>query len=327
MAPSPSANVPKPKVRSVRGRAVPVCSHGECMNTCVWDYPACWTHMTSDEREDVKTRLGGLLRSGQSMKGLVLTGADLSGFDFTGANLSDAFLNETVLRGCKFIDTDLERAFLGWADLQGADLSRAELNGTVFTRAKLRDVKLLAYSISFGREPINLNMGSFGPDGLGSRPRINEKEPFTAEATYRALKRHFVAGGEYDSASWAAYSERAMQRKNLWRNKSFGRWAASVLFGLTCGYGEKPMRVFLAGLVAIAAYGGLYYGLGLTSPTTPRLVDVLPFSAAVLSGLTLPAPSLAAGTLAAIVATSESYLGLFLFGMLVFTLTKRYVAR
>lgn len=317
--------------RLVRGRLLPVCSHGECQSTTVWDFKTCWEHLTSAEQQTLKERLSAALRSGDDLTEIILTGAELAGFDFTGANLKGAFLDAANLQGAKLVDTDLHRAFLQNANLVGANLTRAELNGAVFTGAHLQNVDLAAYSISFGRTPINLTMESFGRDGFLRRPHINESEPRFAEPTYRALKANFTAIGDYDSASWASFSERLMQRRLLWREKRFFRWVASWFFGALSGYGERPLRTFLASIFIVLGYAVLYWGrdLLMLANASDHLskFDAMCFSIATFAGLSLsdvittPIPS------ARLAASTEAFAGMFVFGLFIFTLTKRYVAR
>ena len=319
----------KPRSVTLRGRELSVCSYGDCMSNCVWDTQSCWEHMTTSEHADIRHRLVDCLRSGQQLRKIVLTGCDLSGFDFAGADMEGAILNGADLRRCVFTEANLRRVFFGGADLRNADLTRAELDGAVFSGARLENVKLLAYSISFGRKPINISMTSFGRDRRPGRPQIDERNPHSAEATYRALKRHFVEEGLYDSASWAAYCERLLQRKNLWRRRRYLRWVGSLLFGLVSGYGESPHRVVTAAALLILFYAALYSPLtwSTVSSTLHNMAAPLVVSAATFTGLTVRSVQQPSGVASELLMTSEAFLGLFMMGLFVFTLTKRYVAR
>jgi hypothetical protein len=152
----------KPTSVEKRGREVLTCSHGDCWDHRIWDFPTCWKHLTEVEQKQLRERLAVLLRQKVSLKNIILTGADLHGFDFTGASLASAFLDHCDLHKTNFVDANLTNAYLGWANLQDADMSRAELHGAVFTNANLRGVQLLAYSLSDGRHPVNIVRHLFG---------------------------------------------------------------------------------------------------------------------------------------------------------------------
>lgn len=318
----------KPQKIQVRDRVLDVCSHGECRSHRIWDYQTCWIHLTEAERKDLRERLYSSLRSSGNLSKIVLTGADLKNFDFTQANLSQAFLNGCNLQSCKFIDANLNKAFLGGANLVDADLTRVRMQGTVLTGASLEGIRLLAYSIRM--KPVNLCMENFGKNSLLSRPHLNEQEPYFAEASYRSLKAYFSADGEYDSASWAAYCERLMQRKVFWERKYYFQWLISFLFSVTCGYGEKPLRSFFASVVIVILYALLYKVFGLIILTTGagiKFIDAMSFSFATFCGFSLPDLVPQGNSMARLLTTTEAFLGIFALGLFIFTLTKRYVAR
>jgi hypothetical protein len=321
----------KPEQTKIRDRVLAVCSHGECEASRIWDLETCWEHLTDTERQGVRERLANVLRSGDDLRRLVLTGADLHGFDFTGADLSEAFFNGCNLSNCKFTDANLHRAFLAKANLKNCSLERANLHGTVFTAANLENVNLLAFSIKFGRVPINLTMNNFGKRGIRRRPHISELDPHTSEATYRALKTYFSNSGEYDSASWASYCERLMQRKNLWLKKDYFGWIASYIFGAISGYGEKPLRAFIASIAVVVLYALIYQIFGFVIQVGVGGVvtwwNVLAFSFATFCGISFPDLAPQANSLARVVVSTEAFWGIFALGLFIFTLTKRYVAR
>ena len=243
----------------VRGRDLPVCDHAGCEEHRIWDFATCAEHLSNQERQNLKNRVLTELRAGGNLKGVVLTGADLRGIDFSKADLSGAFLDRCNLSACRFVDTNLRKAYLGWARLDQADLSRAEIHAAVFSGANLNGVTLLAYSLSNGRHPINLSADTFAHSRRFRRPALNEAEPQFTEHAYRALKAYFVEEGDYDGASWASYCERRMQRKCLWRDKRYLAWLASLTFGLSAGYGEQPRRVLLTAAAVVGFYALLYH--------------------------------------------------------------------
>jgi hypothetical protein len=237
-----------------RGRLLDVCTHGDCEDHRIHDLQTCWQHATPQERVDLQDRISTMVRAKTPLRGIVLTGANLASFDFSGVDLSSALLDRCNLSKCNFTEANLRDTYLGWSSMERCDLKRAELAGTVFTCARLWNCNLLAYSISFGRTPINLGSSSFSPRKPLGRPKIYESYPPTARATYQALKRYFNAEGDYESASWASYCESRMRRKKLWMEKRRVRSLLNGLFGLVCGYGEKPVRVLLCDAVKASGF-------------------------------------------------------------------------
>ncbi|MGA2358613.1 MAG: pentapeptide repeat-containing protein [Terriglobales bacterium] len=318
----------KPPTVTVRGRELPVCSHGECEEARIWDYATCWEHLKDAERENIRERPSDALRQKESLSGIILTGADLSGFDFTAADLSGAHLDKCRLRTSKFVEANLRRAYLGWSNLDNTDLSRAELDRCVFTNCSLENVRLLAYSISFGREPINLEATLFGAAKLFRRPHIDESHPWSAEATYRALKSYFIREADYESASWASYCEKTMQRKVLWQGDK-RHWLVSAFLAISCGYGEKPLRVIATAGWVVIIFGVLFVLLHCATLGGSFLgwQQGLYFSFATLSGVSFPDILPAASPWIRLLIASERAVGILLLGLFVFTLTKRFVAR
>lgn len=319
----------KPPTITTRGRELEVCTHGDCLHHRFWDYATCWKHLKDAERIHARERLSDMLRRRRSLAGLVLTGGNFSGMDFSGADLRDVFLDECNLDGSLFVEANLGDAYLGWSYLENADLRRAELHGCVFTNCNLKNVRLYAYSLSFGREPVNLYSHLFGDTGLIGRPHINESEPEMAQATYRALKRYFVEQADYDSVSWASYCEKVMQRKGLWKRETAFRWLVSALFAFSCGYGEKPSRVVFSAASTAALFAILFRSLRCVTLNGSPLsaLQSLYFSFATLSGYSFPDMVPNASSWTRFIVAGEAFSGILLLGLFVFTLTQRFVAR
>lgn len=321
----------KPESITKRGKEIPVCQHGDCEAHCIWDYSTCWDHLTKKETAEVRERISIILRDKKDLSGLVLTGADLKKFDFSGADMSDTFIDQCDFSKALFVETNLTHAYLGWSNLEGADLSRAELDSAVFTHAILYNVKLLAYSISFGRIPLNITKDSFNCEKKFTRSRINESDPYTTEATYQALKTHFINNGDYDSASWAAYSERLMQRNNYYKSKKYLKWSGSFLFGAISGYGEKPIKVIYFVLSVLIIYSLAYFLSGtlicLPDKSCPSFAQVIYFSTTTFCTMTVPGFEIKQTVFGLFLVSSEAFLGLISLSLFIFTLTRRFVAR
>lgn len=315
----------------LRGRKIPACKKKNCENHCIWDYQTCWNHLTLTNKNKLQKRIAKILREEKDLSKLVLSGANFSGVDFSGANLSNSFLNKCDLSNCKFIDTNLESSFISLSNLKNADLSRANIHNAVFSLSNLYNVKLLAYSISFGRVPINLTKDSFSSSKLFDKYKIDETEPYYSEATYRALKTYFSNKGEYDSESWAAYRERLMQRKRYWQKKKYWNWISSLLFGSINGYGEKPLRVLWLVIFIVSLYSYLYYALNvlliIPENSNASLQQSIFFSATTFCTMSVPGLAISQTFIGMFLVASEAFFGVSVLSLLIFTLTRRYIAR
>jgi hypothetical protein len=331
---SVEATVAKQSKRQViekRRRLLDVCTHGDCEDHRVHDLATCWKHATAQEKADLQNRVSSMLRAKTPLRGIVLTGANFAGFDFSGADLQEAFLDKCNLIRCDFTEANLRRAYLGWSILENANLTRAELDAAVFSLARLPGSKLLAYSISFGRTPINLAARSFAPRKGFGRAKIDESNPALSGATYQALKRYFVSEGDYESASWASYCESVMRRRRLWTEKRRIRSFFNGVFGFICGYGEKPVRVLLCDAAIIFCYAAAYRTLNIipnfaAGGATSWLRGIY-FSAATFSAYSFADVIPKGGDWMRLLVSSESVAGVLLLGLFLFTLTKRYVMR
>lgn len=320
----------KPDKIEKRNRQLPTCAHGDCAEHCVWDSKVCWKHLSPTEQTALQDRVRNALRNGDVLRAIVLSGVNLRGFDFSRVDFSHAFLDDCDLRECKFVEAKLVDTYLGWSDLRDSDLTRANLKGAVFSGANLENVKLLGYSLVNGSNPINLEAASFGKHGLLKRPKINEESPDSAEVAYRRLKAYFSEKGDYDSASWASYSERRMGRQVLWSKSRYAGWISSIFFALTTGYGEKPLRVILFASAVIIVYAFAYSFFGLITPLSSGwsyLANAVYFSTATFCTFSALLLSIADSWLAKALVSSEAFLGVFTMGLFIFTLTRRFVAR
>jgi len=322
----------KPEKVNKRNRTLDSCKHGDCEDHIIWDYEACWEHLTETEQKNLKERLKQLLRKQKDLKGIVLTGADLTGFDFRDVDLSYAFMDKTKCKKADFSEANLEATYFGWADLTEATFARTNLGGTVFSIARLHNAYITATSISHGRKPINLKHNSFRKYWIYGSAKVNETvNKGAAKATYQALKSLFTANGDYDSASWAAFKEKVLERKTFWEDKRYIKWFNSFIFGAFCGYGEKPFRVILFSIFLIMIYSAAYFNLDLLTDKSDTYIsnwwDSIYFSlctfCTVSYGDIIPNSNLTSRMISA----SESFVGLFTTGLFIFTLSRRFVAR
>ena len=271
-----------------------------------------------------------------NLKGANLAHANLRGANFSDTNLSDADLIGSNLSECDFIGADcvntcfmmaqlpkarfwhanLTNADLAEANLECADFLNAILTGTNLYHANLRDVKFLT------RENFKDESG---------RERINEKGHKTARESYASLKQHFIATARYNDVSWASYNENRMELKRLWKEKRIGLIPFLVM-GLLCGWGERPLRATVSTLMIITCYAIVFFIFKSITPTytpgyNPSFFDYFYYSIITFTtvgyGDFLPKPDIACKLLAG----SEAFIGIFMMGIFVFSLGRRYASR
>lgn len=253
-----------------------------------------------------------------NLEGADLVGTNLSDCDMTHCNLRHADMTKAVMRQARFWNSDMTGANLSESDLEGADM----------WNAKLYDVKL--WHASFGSAK-SISQTSFYATGRFSKARISEAGELSAEESYRSLKQYFSACGKYNDASWASYREKTMERISLLKRRS-PEYLPSLLMSLLCGYGEKPSRIVFSALGCILLFAALYSFLGsIVSSSDPayRLnwFDYLYYSTITYTTVGYGDFIPKANCLFRLLAASEAFIGVFLAGLFVFTLARKYSAR
>ncbi|MCM8761571.1 MAG: pentapeptide repeat-containing protein [Candidatus Omnitrophica bacterium] len=317
----------------------------------------CWDHMP--QKDSYATSLTNAASSGQdlsdcNLRKAVLKGArferasfrkanfaqadlssshffdcNLEGADFVGANISGCDMAHCNLRGSDLTKACLTGARFWNSDLSGANLTEADLSGSDLWNARLFNVKLW-HTILAGAKSITKMSFSSGARFFDN-PRINESGAPAAEESYRDLKQYFITCGMYNDASWASFKEKSMERIIL---KKKGDWIyiPSLVMNILCGYGEKPYRIVTSAITAITLYAILYHSFNSIERTSNpsyilRWYDYLYYSTITFTtvgyGDFVPRQ---AGFFKMLSAT-EAFCGVFLTGLFIFTLARKYSAR
>jgi hypothetical protein len=101
---------------------------------------------------------------------------------------------------------------------------------------------------------------------------------------------------------------------------------------LLCGYGEKPYRIIISAFGAICLFAALYAALGsVQNASSPDYLmkwsDYLYYSTITFTtvgyGDFIPKP----GTLYRLLAATEAFMGIYVMGLFIFTLSRKYSGR
>ncbi|OGW91010.1 MAG: hypothetical protein A3D28_01945 [Omnitrophica bacterium RIFCSPHIGHO2_02_FULL_63_14] len=276
------------------------------------------------ENVDLSQRdLSGSAFSQTRLNGCSFVGSVLAGCDFTAARVSNCDFVGADAPRASFAHATISLVSFSHADLTGALLADAHLGETDFTGALLAGATLWNADLTGAK---HIKKRSFGQAAAG----VSEKDALPACETYRSLKHYFYGAGLYEDAGWAAYRERRMERLH-YRRTGNPLYLPSLLMDILSGYTEKPNRVILSSLGAIILYGLLYYALqvpqAVASPGgSVSVVDSVYFSFITFTtvgfGDFVPQPVAAFRLLV----VTEAFMGPFMIGLYLFTLTRRYAA-
>ena len=101
---------------------------------------------------------------------------------------------------------------------------------------------------------------------------------------------------------------------------------------IACGYGEKPHRIVISALVAIFGFAAIFWALkGVESSVNPTAAltwsDYLYHSAVTFTTVGYGDIIPKASSYLRLMAATEAFLGVFLTGLFIFTLARKYSAR
>jgi len=278
-----------------------------------------------------------------------LTWASLNDVQLQGANLAFAKLHSTVFEG-----TQLQGANLSYTESQGAFYYDANLFDVILSNIKLsgdvvegegsektavfkeaedltkesfrRNIERKASPTANNYERLRGYLLKYS-NRLPRYCRLSEKDLTGAEDGYRRLKQYFTSHGQSNDASWAAFKELKMQRKQ-------GKGVSKIpmfLMEWLCGYGEMPWRVMAWAVGVIFLFACFYGQFHMLHPTqigtheTLGLRDCLYSSIVTFTtlgfGEITPRPEFRLWV------SIEALLGAMLMSLFVVTITRRYGAR
>jgi len=333
------------------------CDHPGCKNLSISDAIQCWGHL--HDKESYKAKLmesvnNGLDLSDYNLQKVDLREAHLEKANFTRANLSqtdmsEAHLFDAKLEGADLIGASLRNADLTHCDLRGADLTKASLNDSRLWSANMTGANLTECEMSGAdlwnaklfnvkvwhtvfKDAKSITKRSFSKNSqLYDTAKINESGILSAEESYRDLKGYFLSNGMYNDASWAAFNEKTMERK-IFKKKKDLNYIPSLVMNILCGYGEKPYRIILSAFGAIMAFALLYAMLQSVQCSSSkdyvlRWSDYIYYSTITFTtvgyGDFIPRPN----GFFRLLSASEAFCGIYLTGIFIFTLARKYSAR
>ncbi len=245
--------------------------------------------------------------------------------DFREADLRGADLRDAVLRGTNF----------DGADLRGASLQNVDLTGCAINGIRLSDAKL---------DRTRLSRAQLG-DAIGEE-LAGEYE--LARRGYLQLERNFTDLGDPEAASWAYRRRRRVQKWEALRKgreslrsgnygsaaQSLTRYANDWVVQLVCDYGESVPRVLLT-ILSVVLLFAVWYGVSggvlkeaddsaRPGETARSPLNLLRYSMTVMVSPSDPPSDLKAATEQdQFVTILQSYIGIFLIGLLGFVAGNR----
>jgi len=301
----------------------------------------------------IGARLEGAKLTVAHLEGANLQDAHLERADLTFAHVEQAQLIGAHLEGAQLIAAHLERAYLIAAHLEGGNLSGAHLEGGNLIAAHLEEAYLTdahlegadltdahlkgAYlnGIEFSADT-RLELVDWGNYILGEE---KERDFHRAEDTYRRLKTWYREHGMYDIAGEFFFREMEAKRKNLrWLQPQERRWLGwwplrgekvrLNVYKWLYGYGERPWRVILWGMLVLFGLALLYFFLRGVAPytlTAEAFLTSLYYSAVSFTALGYGpwfTPTSVHSWVQG-VGAAESFIGVFIIALFLVTFTRK----
>ncbi len=333
------------------------CKYNGCSEDAVTLSEFCWDHLS-----DKTSYVSLLVRSAN--EGCDLTGANLKkvcakAVHFEKANLSKSNISQADFSGSHFFDCSFRRSDMIGTNLSGCDFTHCNIRGSDLTKASLVNARLwssdlteanltecdlsftdmwsaklhkvkLWHTILSGAKSISRASFS-GESKFFNNAMINESGAVSAEESYRDIKQYFISIGMYNDASWASFKEKTMERLAM-KKKGDINYLPSQLMNILCGYGEKPYRIIMAAFFTILAFAFLHMSFNTVirsgdSAYIMRWYDYIYYSTITFTTVGYGDFIPNARAIAKILAATEAFFGVFVTGLFIFTLARKYSAR
>ena len=251
------------------------------------------------------------------LRGLHIEGTQIDRALLRNVNLRWAVFHDVGFKNARFVNCNLSQVhftncYLRRAQFQKCDIVNSHFESCDFSQAEIADCRI--DFASFKNCEISLQAIHL-PKDTSARAMVR---------VCRNLKLNAMSMGNFADAGELTYLEKTYERRGLWHDKAWGRWAASTLQSWLWGYGEKPWRPALVMAFNIVFFGSLLHW-----------VDPLPgkswwehvyFSA--ITYLTVGYGDLAPhSVLAQILSVICAAAGIGTFGMLIASVTKKIMYR
>ncbi|MBI5416629.1 potassium channel family protein [Candidatus Poribacteria bacterium] len=159
----------------------------------------------------------------------------------------------------------------------------------------------------------------------------------SAREIYIMLKNNFNSIGRYDDQSWAFLKEKEMERENYKKNKQYGKYLLSLSISYLYGYGEKPLYTIRSSFSLTLIFAFIYWCSGKIIPNMDSSFYTLPYKLtfsdsfyfSVITFTTVgygdwyPDPT----HWIRYVVMLEAFVGIFMVGLFVFSITRRTANR
>jgi uncharacterized protein YjbI with pentapeptide repeats len=299
--------------------------------------------LTSEEFDTVTVEQFGIARI--HLERAYLRNTHLEGSILYGVHLDQANLLGVHLEKAELAWVHLERVILRQAHLEGANLSNAYFNSVTnldkailansfYGAAQLADVHWDGVNLAVvdwehikmtGDEQEALRAKTLDGKTKEKARRLNEFEE--AIRANRQLAIILQNHGLNEIATHFIYRAQVLRRWLLWRRKKFGQYMFSLIFDLLAGYGYRPFRGFLAYLIVIFGFMGLY--LLNAHFVAPHLSwdEALVLSVSSFHGRGFFTPDITLGDTYARLAAIEAVLGLLIEVSFIATFTQRFFGK
>ena len=320
-----------------------------------------WVSATQEQRSAAAAQLQGADFRYADLKGAVFIEAHLESTSFREAHLEEATLVASHLEGASLWQAHLAGALLHDAHLEGASLwntllvdsqnitiQPADLYGVFFNAAtRLNNAflgrgKQVIKTADIRWQNVNLAVVSWQDiRQLGDETQAREQKYSTGkhkerstritefEVAVRANRQIAVTlreQGINEPADYFAYRALVCQRTVFRFQRKFGKYLWYGFLDLLAGHGYRPLRSFLAYLLVIVSFGGIYLLLGGNSHPL-SFPEAIVVSMTAFHGRGFFSGQFSPADPQAYVAAIEAFIGLIIEVSFIATFTQRYFGK